>query len=759
MNRKILQNIIAAGILIFSVIPWPNLHVARALEDNPGAIDVVDDCNGLAEDEQAPDPGDVWPPDFEIRFPPLIPGPPGGKTHLGEIVYKVDNYLEGLRVSGFLASESQDPPEIRISGARSSINEDEELLLLGLPLNYKTQQDRLMESWWRIKQINGAEVPFSLNGIAAGGEEFVDDPIDDGTRCGVMQRIPQSGRDNDGDGMDDQWERRYCGTLECLDPDVDDDADGFVADYYESNVTGDIFRVAPNTSSARIIPGPTDFDTGDGEFTNLEEYLWGTNPIDPDSDDDGFPDEADVAGLGQFMIRFVPGEITGSELTIELNAMGEGGKFLRGPADELVTQITGYRTNITVNGRSNLDVALESSSLNPAQADTFRVTANPTTTQSELPRLDFLWDIRDLSQTPPDDEVEFDVPGAQCERLGFGNIMECTLDQNGSQGLGSVLRFNVIVSDSATGETAEGNIEVPVGGNVILSSDPTLVPQYVVDVKSDGEAVDRLERSIVWIEVKADLPGEDPSNYHFSWYFDDIPDYDRCTSVPITPKPIPNTLDTSIFQPCGVGTPYFYFLADKLNSHVYKVSTEVGSVATGNGYGAGSLEIFTDPTEATSQADAGGVEARSLMEIPETAALPNETVVAKSSYLERDPSRTYQYEWKLDGQEVQTEDPHELEFTAMPGKNTYSVELSVAEYKDGVLIAEHSDAGEVQVSDPLSTVASLQTSARAQISGVFEGTSFLWLKMISLAMIVMGGIIIARPSFSRAHTMQVNKRP
>ncbi|MDH4330717.1 MAG: hypothetical protein OEV93_04160 [Candidatus Moranbacteria bacterium] len=47
-----------------------------------------------------------------------------------------------------------------------------------------------------------------------------------------------------------------------------------------------------------LFPHAPHFTTGDGEFTDEEEEFWGTNPQDPDTNDDGINDEASVAGIG-----------------------------------------------------------------------------------------------------------------------------------------------------------------------------------------------------------------------------------------------------------------------------------------------------------------------------------------------------------------------------------------------------------------------------------------------------------------------------
>lgn len=46
------------------------------------------------------------------------------------------------------------------------------------------------------------------------------------------------------------------------------------------------------------------FKTGDGSFKDDEELFWGTDPTNADTDGDGSPDEADIAGLGQQTIQF-----------------------------------------------------------------------------------------------------------------------------------------------------------------------------------------------------------------------------------------------------------------------------------------------------------------------------------------------------------------------------------------------------------------------------------------------------------------------
>jgi hypothetical protein len=47
-----------------------------------------------------------------------------------------------------------------------------------------------------------------------------------------------------------------------------------------------------------------DYEVGDGEFTTAEELCWKLDPENYDTDGDGYPDEADLAGLGQIQLTW-----------------------------------------------------------------------------------------------------------------------------------------------------------------------------------------------------------------------------------------------------------------------------------------------------------------------------------------------------------------------------------------------------------------------------------------------------------------------
>lgn len=165
------------------------------------------------------------------------------------------------------------------------------------------------------------------------------------TTCRFAHRAPRV--DTDADGMDDDWERRYfpeATVLSDVRPLDDPDQDGYLnKDFVNQNnvdkalradlpIPAEYIRIVPDTTAALIqtdtgfwIPDRTGSTTGDGKYTNREEFIWGTNPNDPDSDDDGFPDEADITGLGQGQMAFrTPPTFKEPErLKIETVAMGK----------------------------------------------------------------------------------------------------------------------------------------------------------------------------------------------------------------------------------------------------------------------------------------------------------------------------------------------------------------------------------------------------------------------------------------------------
>jgi hypothetical protein len=105
--------------------------------------------------------------------------------------------------------------------------------------------------------------------------------------------------DNDGDGMDDDWEVRYFGSTDACDPEDDPDEDNL------SNLNEYNNHTDPNnpdsdgeglTDGFEVLNGlnPNDIDTDDDELTDSWEVTNNLDPKDPDMDDDGLLDGAEI---------------------------------------------------------------------------------------------------------------------------------------------------------------------------------------------------------------------------------------------------------------------------------------------------------------------------------------------------------------------------------------------------------------------------------------------------------------------------------
>lgn len=67
------------------------------------------------------------------------------------------------------------------------------------------------------------------------------------------------------------------------------------------------------TQCRHLFPNAKGAESGDGSFGKNEEEFWGTDPVDPDTADNGNKDEANVVGLGQsvFVWNYVSGDEVG----------------------------------------------------------------------------------------------------------------------------------------------------------------------------------------------------------------------------------------------------------------------------------------------------------------------------------------------------------------------------------------------------------------------------------------------------------------
>lgn len=383
--------LLTSGRIALAVDPPDPFDAWKKLEDpiRSKSYDVYDrySCNGLPEDE--------WPIKGTIQKNIVIP-PAHIKTSPTsvELVWDIPTFSDLMGQVMGLNTVSQAPQSI-ISVTPQDPRPNEPVRLTADGRYFKSQLASLQTIWC----IDGK----SAMGLAAGGdmgqekagpttrieatEYIIIDkgainsgdakdivPISktyDAPCCDQVKRNFDATRDDeDDDGLSDVWERRYFANLQ-QSAQSDPDNDGSPERRFTNNQksydraegrSGDdpMYRFTPNiqttSRSGRTISG----DSYDSVFTNVEEFVWGTNPTDPDTDDDGFPDGADIIGIGQSQISYTTPNLPLSqqkEFTIHQTTVGDVDS-----TDEWLTSLTKFATDeriMTIRRGLPMDVRLE----------------------------------------------------------------------------------------------------------------------------------------------------------------------------------------------------------------------------------------------------------------------------------------------------------------------------------------------------------------------------------------------------------------
>ncbi|MDP2587726.1 MAG: hypothetical protein Q8P33_03055, partial [bacterium] len=309
----------------------------------------------------------------------------------------------------------------------------------GQPKGFRQQgnADELFYAW--------ALDSVSLSGVVAGADSL-DLPQASSPR-GVHSRTPQT--DEDQDGMDDDWELRY--GLDPTDPsdaDQDPDQDGYTNDIY-ANEDGEVLIVEPETSAGA--PG--------GALTNLKEYIWGTDPTNPDTDGDGFTDGQDIAGLGQMQLALTvpPDAAINDAPVLRLTILGNGLEEFE--PDAPLVKLDSSTTTLTVSDAERLDVRIETSNDNPTPGEQITLTAKLGSTDFQPGILTYTWFVNNVIQTEGSGESAFTF---------VYTVPETAVP-------GDVLLMGVSAANLETRQLAEAELEIRVGELMQLDYDPAKV--------------------------------------------------------------------------------------------------------------------------------------------------------------------------------------------------------------------------------------------------------------------------------------------
>ncbi len=422
------------GLKLFT----PQQAAALQRPENDDVFD-TNDYYGVPEDTLVTRPlGEFFPP-FEFNFKFNFDVDSGGfppKT-------SVDTDLQKLLEPLFTPDEQFQKKSAEIEAPRANVQVSSALIepeasvaLVAQPQGFESVSgiDDLFYGW--------ALDNVSLAGVAAGA-----DPLDLPQASGITSihsRPTQT--DSDGDGMDDDWEIRYG-----LDPNnpsdagQDPDADGFVNDFY-ANEQGEVLRVQPPTSVGE--PGAS--------LTNLEEYIWGTDPTNPDTDGDGYRDGEDLAGLGQINLNLIipPEAQAGDTYDVRLTVLGSS--YQKFDRDTNLTKLDSNVKKLIVSDNEQVAASLTIDNPNPVPGDTVTLEASLGQTDFHEGLLNYEWLVNNVPQPDESGESEFTF------------TYELPLDTVP----GTTITFGVKAQNFETGQQAEATLDVLVSDLVQVIYDP-----------------------------------------------------------------------------------------------------------------------------------------------------------------------------------------------------------------------------------------------------------------------------------------------
>lgn len=226
-------------------------------------------------------------------------------------------------------NNDQDNPDVEIQSMTPGLPRGEKASFTAVAQNYRTRTDNIYYSWCVRDSLTGKTANY--NSVMAGGllaeTSDLKQPDGHGQCCQWITRRPTVDLDDtngdgrpEGDGMDDNWERqkfvgrevngRTYNTIEEVLPDDDPDQDGTVMNRFinaDEGVPVTVVAGLVDSLGNKYIAGGSA-----GKLRNVEEYILGTDPLNGDTDGDGYADEADYLGEGQSVLEFVPEQAVGT---------------------------------------------------------------------------------------------------------------------------------------------------------------------------------------------------------------------------------------------------------------------------------------------------------------------------------------------------------------------------------------------------------------------------------------------------------------
>lgn len=386
------------------------------------------------------------------------------------------------------ADNENENPTVAVQAMTPGLPRGEEASFTAVPENYRTRNDNIYYSWCVRDSVTGKTANY--NSVLAGGllaeASSLKLPEGHGSCCEWITRQPAEDLDDvngdgqpEGDGMDDNWERqqfvgrsvngRTYATIEEVLPNDDPDRDGAVMDRFVNQDEGTPVTVVAGLVDSRgnkYYPGGSD-----GLLTNVEEYILGTDPLNGDTDGDGYVDEDDYLGEGQSILKFVPEQAIGTGYyDLDVSAVG-----LSSRKKVYVAQAT---RRVHPSQREKLEISLFSDKkvLPVGAADQSKVNlkVNVLGGDANTEEMDFRWIFQGESICAPDKYPELsklcDFNQSQVTLGGNGPLSFKELPGMDQVDEGGDYTIGVRVVDSASRQDASAEIRLKKGTALTLTT-------------------------------------------------------------------------------------------------------------------------------------------------------------------------------------------------------------------------------------------------------------------------------------------------
>ncbi|MFC1721720.1 hypothetical protein ACFL0Z_02295 [Patescibacteria group bacterium] len=426
--------------------------------------------------------------------------------------------LQDMMDAGGAMQEQFAPlPDMAIEFSPRAPVTGDETSALSAAMNFRSRMQNIYFGWCLVID----DVSYSMNNIVAGGQKLIE-PTDptlswaDGGCCQPITRIPED--DTDNDGMSDAWEElMFVGrsdygyeSIVDVNPNDDPDVDGYYANTFK-NDNGEILTVTPYLIDSLGNVYPT--GTSAARLTNVEEYILNTDPLNGDSDGDGYLDEMDFIGVGQLQMDFFIEKTAGPNGYYDVSVAAVGMNQAKKAA------IVGAYQRLFVGNEGNLQIELIPSSEIVTFDDNNPVTIQAVTVgnDSNVNNVLFEWSF---NGEPACDGHEPDYPelcdpgrlgkvGKNTVTLGNGGISVFDLPEPTAENYD----ISVIATDLGTRAQNQASLSLPYAWGVSLVTAGCAGQTEDVTTLSANST----EPVMVCVSEGDDFTGTDPNELNYIW--------------------------------------------------------------------------------------------------------------------------------------------------------------------------------------------------------------------------------------------------